>query len=390
MPSPLNRAALSTQHAYPRVHVWSGEVDRLSLHWQQRQRLDAAAPIVVHDGNFPHRILLSEIDQQFNWQSISVAAAADRLGRPRDSWSRVWRQKSDRDRQLALALLPPSADRDAIEFLCSQPLDWYHHPSSFDLAWLNIIQDWIAPHRLPSLLYLANDWDRFSRASHSAVPVAFQAPALHQTIITTPAVWERFSASATNSRFDIILKENHRSFDLPASIPDARRAPANHAAVALSAANHPPLLARHPTDAPIAYQSPDSPLPPATANGRSPETECFLDRARSAAEQQIFDWLQQHPVTRNLFRLNNRLPITFGNRPMEVDLLCESLKIAIEVDGWFHFQDVTAYRRDRAKDWLLQSNGYWVLRFATEDIPARRNQIQQRILDTIDSRQPNR
>lgn len=29
MPSPLNRAALLTQHAYPQVHVWSGEVDRL-------------------------------------------------------------------------------------------------------------------------------------------------------------------------------------------------------------------------------------------------------------------------------------------------------------------------------------------------------------------------
>jgi len=52
---------------------------------------------------------------------------------------------------------------------------------------------------------------------------------------------------------------------------------------------------------------------------------------------------------------------------MEVDFLCLSRKLVIELDGAQHLSDAEAYRRDRRKDKLLQQHGYFVLRFLAED-----------------------
>jgi very-short-patch-repair endonuclease len=60
---------------------------------------------------------------------------------------------------------------------------------------------------------------------------------------------------------------------------------------------------------------------------------------------------------------------------MEVDLLCQELKLAVELDGAQHFADLDAYRRDRRKDALLQESGYFVLRFLTEDVSKRLGEV---------------
>jgi very-short-patch-repair endonuclease len=60
-----------------------------------------------------------------------------------------------------------------------------------------------------------------------------------------------------------------------------------------------------------------------------------------------------------------------------VDLLCPDARVAIELDSPQHLAD--AYRRDRRKDQLLQENGYFVLRFLTEDV----GKELDRVLDTI-------
>ena len=78
--------------------------------------------------------------------------------------------------------------------------------------------------------------------------------------------------------------------------------------------------------------------------------------------------------------MNVDLAIPFdGHGRMEVDLLCEEGRIAIELDGAQHLEDTGAYRRDRRKDRLLQDNGYFVLRFFAED----RATDLAGILDTI-------
>jgi superfamily II DNA or RNA helicase/very-short-patch-repair endonuclease len=104
------------------------------------------------------------------------------------------------------------------------------------------------------------------------------------------------------------------------------------------------------------------------------------DRARSATEAFLYRRLETLSETAGKFRLNAELPISFdGWGRMEVDLLCQRLKIAIELDGGQHLGDPDAYRRDRRKDALLQENGYLVLRFLAEDVGRNLDQV----LDTI-------
>ncbi|HXI54332.1 MAG TPA: DUF559 domain-containing protein, partial [Candidatus Saccharimonadales bacterium] len=103
-------------------------------------------------------------------------------------------------------------------------------------------------------------------------------------------------------------------------------------------------------------------------------------RARSATEAFFYRRLQSLPQTANRFRLNEALPIPFGgNGRMEVDLLCAEAKLVIELDGDQHLADADAYRSDRAKDALLQENGYFVLRFLGEDVGKKLDLV----LDTI-------
>ena len=112
------------------------------------------------------------------------------------------------------------------------------------------------------------------------------------------------------------------------------------------------------------------------------------DEARSASERFLFRFLDGLPRTKGLFALNGRLDIPFGPNPyMEVDLLCESKRLAVEIDGAFHFADAEHYRRDRRKDFLLQKNGYLVLRFLAEDVTRRLQQVMDEIAAALASRQ---
>jgi superfamily II DNA or RNA helicase/very-short-patch-repair endonuclease len=105
-----------------------------------------------------------------------------------------------------------------------------------------------------------------------------------------------------------------------------------------------------------------------------------VSRARSAGEAFLFRRLETLKETEGLFTLNRKLPIPFGDsETMEVDLLCDRFKVAVEVDGAQHLGDPSAYRRDRMKDLLLQEQGYCVLRFLADDVVQRLD----RVLDTV-------
>jgi superfamily II DNA or RNA helicase/very-short-patch-repair endonuclease len=107
-------------------------------------------------------------------------------------------------------------------------------------------------------------------------------------------------------------------------------------------------------------------------------------RARSATEAFFFARLETLTETANRFQLNAELPIAFnGFGKMEVDLLCSDVRLVIELDGPQHLSDVEAYRRDRRKDALLQEHGYFVLRFLTEDVGKRLNDVLDRVLRTL-------
>lgn len=61
---------------------------------------------------------------------------------------------------------------------------------------------------------------------------------------------------------------------------------------------------------------------------------------------------------------------------MEVDFYCERVRLVIELDGAQHLGDAEAYRRDRAKDALLQEQGYFVLRFLAEDLATNLDKVR--------------
>ena len=114
-------------------------------------------------------------------------------------------------------------------------------------------------------------------------------------------------------------------------------------------------------------------MPARTTTPPHSDTEAFLYRR-----------LETLTETAGKFHLNVELPIPFdGWGRMEVDLLCERTRLAIELDGGQHLSDPDAYRRDRRKDALLQENGYLVLRFLAEDVGKYLDQVLDAILRVL-------
>lgn len=108
------------------------------------------------------------------------------------------------------------------------------------------------------------------------------------------------------------------------------------------------------------------------------------DRARSATERFLYYRLETLPQTKGKFKLNAELDISFdGWGKMEVDLLYAQGHLAIEIDGEQHLGNANAYRRDRRKDFLLQERGYTILRFLSEDVGKRLDDVLDVILRAL-------
>jgi hypothetical protein len=107
------------------------------------------------------------------------------------------------------------------------------------------------------------------------------------------------------------------------------------------------------------------------------------DAARSAAERYLFERLQAHPATAGMFELNGKLEPAGGGRTLEIDLLARRARVAVEIDGYYHFTDQDAYRRDREKDVSLQLAGYVVVRCLADDVASRLEQILETILAAV-------
>jgi very-short-patch-repair endonuclease len=111
------------------------------------------------------------------------------------------------------------------------------------------------------------------------------------------------------------------------------------------------------------------------------------DPARSAAERFLFERLESSRETAGLFELNGTLDFRFGpTHWIEVDLVARSLRLAVEVDGYHHFQDPEAYRRDRRKDLELQKHGYMVVRVLADDVVERFEDVRNTVLTAVEFR----
>jgi superfamily II DNA or RNA helicase/very-short-patch-repair endonuclease len=126
----------------------------------------------------------------------------------------------------------------------------------------------------------------------------------------------------------------------------------------------------------------DDPLAHLFVHAATPDQDPV--RARSASEAFLFKRLETLNATKGRFKLNTELPIPFNQRGgMEVDFLCDSAKLVIELDGAQHLQDEAAWRLDRNKDALLQTHGYFVLRFLTTELSKDLDYVLDSILATL-------
>ena len=60
-----------------------------------------------------------------------------------------------------------------------------------------------------------------------------------------------------------------------------------------------------------------------------------------------------------------------------------ALNLVVEIDGYYHFQDPSSYRRDRRKDVELQQHGYLVVRVLAEDVVCRLDEVLDTILTAV-------
>ncbi|MBZ4422248.1 endonuclease domain-containing protein [Myxococcus sp. RHSTA-1-4] len=210
------------------------------------------------------------------------------------------------------------------------------------------------------------------RALRTAASLCASAPALTTVCVLTP---ESLAEHQRRGESRVLAMLRDGQLDLPEASPAAPAA-ASASAVAPTLARlqqeglPEPLLARYAEAARSI-----------TAARREVE-----DRARSTQERFLFDLLQHLPSTRGLFTLNAYLDVGNGHRPLEVDLLCPELRLAVELDGYFHFREDARYRLDRRKDLALQRAGYWVVRFLSDDVVSRLEEILETLETLIAAR----
>jgi hypothetical protein len=83
---------------------------------------------------------------------------------------------------------------------------------------------------------------------------------------------------------------------------------------------------------------------------------------RGACEGLVYYMLQARSETRGQFEANGRIPNSTGGRSHEVDIVCEKVKLVIEIDGVEHEQPKRKVM-DARKQADLESQGYRVRRF---------------------------
>jgi hypothetical protein len=311
---------------------------------------------------------------------VAFQCLAQRAGRDRNEFLAAWQAKTPADREQLWSILAPRADDELLRAVTALAIG--PGPRSTVAESLDNLGEPIVPMivRLapsttwPSALFIAASGDDFSVAGSVAAQWAARLPAVPIAVAVSAEVWEEFLTAAPESRVKALLKEG--VLWVPGmDVATVERTLSEAGAVGSVVG----VLASHGADAALVEAAVDV----VRATAAPPTTEAEDDRARSLAERFLFTFLESLPETAGRFELNACLDFPFGRRLAEVDLLCRVPRIAIELDGYFHFLAPDCYRRDRAKDWELQRRGYLVLRFLAEDVIPQLEMIRDRILDAL-------
>jgi len=88
---------------------------------------------------------------------------------------------------------------------------------------------------------------------------------------------------------------------------------------------------------------------------------------RGACEGLVYYMLQARSETRGQFEANGRISNSAGGRSHEVDIVCEKVKLVIEIDGVEHEQPERK-AMDARKQADLENQGYRVRRFGNQQV----------------------
>jgi hypothetical protein len=330
---------------------------------------------------------LSAAAQRTDLPAAAVCDLARRLGRDETEFLAAWRAKTPAEVDCFWEAAPLDANRcyrsltrlAAGEIACP-PNDLAAALTSTgeSSACVPVVADLLPGHSLPALLFspptaqVADAWP--ASVGADAVRWVVRTPRCPTAIVVPADCWARYLAEAPDSRIKALLREGEAVITVVDPATAARE---------LEVAGMPPDVAATTTRVLEAGGPTESLLRSAveaaraTAGVDSPETDAA---ARSAAERMLFELLESIPDTAGRFELNGRLDFRFGPRLAEIDLLAREERIAVEIDGYFHFRDADGYRRDRSKDWELQRHGYLVLRFLADDVVRQVEQVRDRIL----------
>ncbi len=356
----LQRQASRRSAGIPTVDVLVGPV---GLARRASKRFHIHRPIREISGEpwLPLHGFLSQHEQQFLTAALDYLA--HRGGRDPEQFQRDWANKTEADRNAFWQTLAPESGDDLLR-KSMQPGE--RPPEDIrPLVQLKLPGfAWPALFTVPTSREDILRWGSFALAE----------PHLTVSLAISELLWQEFRRSAGSSRAEAVLFEGE--FRLPlmphAEVERALMAGGVPEAVArgLSA-----VAADAETIAETLRLYHETATPPAT-----PESD---SRARSAAEQYLFDRLQDLAETAGRFELNPTMDFHFRTRRAEIDMVCRDPKIAIEVDGYYHFRDDDGYRRDREKDWVLQKRGFLVLRFLAEDVTRHWDEIRDRIMEAL-------
>ncbi|WP_246357375.1 endonuclease domain-containing protein [Pyxidicoccus fallax] len=357
----------------------------LLTEWVHRQGLS----VVVVEGDDPRAIVSAWATALAREKDLAAHAEAfvvlsQPLGGKREL---LFRGKTFHERRVLLEGLTPPRSGTATWELCRRILESPALPppgtlpSTVDEA---IQQDPV--HTLQALLALVpvgstpilrvRGGPSDFRVLRTAASLCAEAPALTTVCVLAP---ESFAEHLRRGESRVLAMLREGQVDVPVEPPAALAAtPVNSVAPTLA------RLQQEGLPEPILARYAEAARSLITARR---EVE---DRARSKEERFLFDLLEHLPSTRGLFALNAPVDVGPGCRPLVVDLLCRELRLAVELDGYFHFREEERFRMDRRKDLALQRAGYWVVRFLSSDVVPRLEEILETLNTLIAARRQER
>jgi very-short-patch-repair endonuclease len=113
-----------------------------------------------------------------------------------------------------------------------------------------------------------------------------------------------------------------------------------------------------------------------------PETHRARELRRNMSEPEIILWSRLRRLRDRGFVIHRQFPL----RGYYLDFACLSRRLAIEVDGSQHNDDVHA-EHDFIRDKILAREGFRVLRFPTSDVRRNLNWVMDQVVLALEARQ---